>query len=121
MKDVFIVRALENLKCAEMAFENELFNASANRAYYAAFQVAIAAIYSIGIEPKIEHKTIQILFADNFFNRKKVISSKYKGYFGELQKKRNKADYQMGISKKEAAEQLKCAKEIIEIILEIIK
>ncbi|MBX3045254.1 MAG: HEPN domain-containing protein [Candidatus Kapabacteria bacterium] len=69
MKESFRNRALENIRAAEVLFEQEFFNASANRAYYAAFHAAISAILSIGIEPKIEHKPVHSIFTENYFNR----------------------------------------------------
>lgn len=80
MINLFLDRAKENLKAAELLFNDDLFNASANRAYYSAFHIAIAALYSIGIVPTIDHRTIQTLFSDNFFNRRKILPSKYKRY-----------------------------------------
>ena len=117
MKENFKNKALENIKIAEIAFDNDCFNASANRAYYAAFHAAIAAIYSIGMQPRIDHKTIQSMFSDYFFNRRKIIPSKYKGYLEDLQDKRNSADYRNGVSKKVAKEQLVFAKKIVDFII----
>jgi uncharacterized protein (UPF0332 family) len=120
MKESFINRAKENIRSAELNFENELFNASANRAYYAAFHAAIAAIYSVGIIPNIDHKIVRTLFSDNYFNRKKRLPSKYKGYLQDLQNIRSDADYKNGVSKNTAKQQLKNAKDFVEIILEVI-
>jgi uncharacterized protein (UPF0332 family) len=121
MKETFQIKAIENIKMAEFAFENDCYNASANRAYYAAFHAAIVAIVSTGIEPKIDHKIIQTVFADSFFNRRKILSSKYKSYLKDLQDIRNIADYRMlSVSKKLAKQQLEKAKEFIEIIFKVI-
>lgn len=49
METVFISKAKENIKAAELLFDNQLYNASANRAYYAAFQAAITALAATGI------------------------------------------------------------------------
>jgi hypothetical protein len=46
----FIHKARENLKAAELLFENGLYNASANRAYYAALHFAISILAKMGIE-----------------------------------------------------------------------
>jgi uncharacterized protein (UPF0332 family) len=121
MKEIFKSKALENIKIAEIAYDNSCFNASANRAYYAAFHAAIAAIYHIGIEPNIDHKVVKSLFSDNFFNRRKIIASKYKGYLKELQGKRSIADYREGVTKKDSKTQLSLAKELVEIILRVIE
>lgn len=48
MKASFLARAQENLADAEAAFEAERYNASANRAYYAAFHAAIEALEYFG-------------------------------------------------------------------------
>ena len=120
MKELFLKRAKENLLAAELLLGKELFNASANRAYYAAFHVAITAIYSIGIEPKIEHKAVHSIFIDNYFNKKKILPSKLKSYLGDLRDKRNTADYKTGINKKSAKSQLDYAKQLVTNIFEVI-
>ena len=116
MKEHFLNRALENIKAAVLLFENELYNASANRAYYSAFHIAIAAILYNGTQPIIDHRSVQSLFNDQHFNRKKVLPSKFKDYLSNLQVVRNTADYKQGIGKKIAREQLKFAKEFIETV-----
>ena len=120
MKESFILRAKENLKAAEILYENELYNASANRAYYAAFQIAIASLYTIGIIPNIDHKIVQSLFSDYYFNKRKILPSKFKRFLKDLQDKRNIADYKNGISKNISKQQLNNAKEFIELILGIL-
>jgi len=121
MKESFIERAIENIKAAELLFDNGFFNASANRAYYSAFHLAIAAIYASGIKPEIDHRTVQTLFAENYCNRRKIFPSKYKGFLPEMQRHRNNADYKDGVTKKTAKQQLKDAKEFFELIIEVIK
>ena len=80
MKESFLERARENLKIAELAFDNACYNASTNRAYYAAFHAAIAAIYAAGITPNIDHKIIRTLFSDYYFNKRKILPSRYNKY-----------------------------------------
>ena len=120
MKETFLKRAIENIESAELLFERGKFNASANRAYYAAFHIAIAAIYDVGIVPNIDHKTVHTLFSDNFFNRRKILPSKYRMYLSELQNKRNIADYKAGVSPKIAKSQLRIAIEFVNIVKEVI-
>jgi uncharacterized protein (UPF0332 family) len=121
MKEVFFELANENLKAAELLFVNNFFNASANRAYYSAFHIAIAAIFTLGITPAMDHRTVQTLFTENYCNRRKVLPSKYKGFLPEMQDRRNNADYRKGVTKKIAKQQLKDAKEFFELMSEIIK
>ncbi len=116
MKELFYQRANENLEAAKLLYENDLINASANRAYYAAFHISIAAIYHIGIIPNIDHKIVQTLFVNHFFNKKKILPSSFKRYLKDLQDNRNLADYKTGISKKNAKQQLKDAVEFVELI-----
>ena len=120
MKEIFLERAKENLVAAELLFENNLFNASTNRAYYSVLHLALAALYSIGINPEINHRTVQTLFSENFCNRRKVLPSKLRGFLPDMQDKRNNADYKSGVSKKDAKKQLNQAKEFFELILGII-
>ena len=121
MKESFKNRALENLEAAELLFDNEKYNASANRAYYAAFHIAIAALFSIGLKPTIDHKSVRALFSDYYFNRRKIINSKYKGFLSDLQDKRNHADYRFGLSKKVSKQQLLNAKEFVNLVLKVIE
>jgi len=121
MKEIFFERAKENLEAAEFLFEKGLFNASANRAYFAVFHLAIAAIFFAGIIPNIDHKIIQTLFAEHFCNKRKIVASKFKSFLFDMHKVRSYADYKCGVSKKDAKQQLKDAKEFFEIIMEVIK
>ena len=116
MKESFKNRAIENLEAAELLFENGKYNASANRAYYAAFHLAIAALYSKSIKPNIDHRSVQSLFSDLFFNKRKVFPSKYKIYLNNMQDFRNIADYKQGLSKNNSKKQLNDAKEFFTII-----
>ncbi|MBM2814148.1 MAG: hypothetical protein HW421_910 [Ignavibacteria bacterium] len=116
MIETFHQRSKENLKAAEMLFENGLYNASANRAYYAAFHIALVAVYQSGYEPKIDHKALNSIFSDLFINRRKILPSKYKSYLYEMQSIRNFTDYGSGVNKKKSKENLEKAKEFIEIL-----
>lgn len=45
----FLTKAQDNLALAKYCFENGYYDASANRAHYAAFRAAIAALAAQGI------------------------------------------------------------------------
>jgi len=51
LSDAFLVRARESLLGAESEFVNGRYNNVANRAYYACFQAAIAALVLADIRP----------------------------------------------------------------------
>ncbi|OQX23822.1 MAG: hypothetical protein BWK80_24025, partial [Desulfobacteraceae bacterium IS3] len=44
----FLSKAKENLKIAQLSFDNECYNACANRSYFASFQAAVAALAAHG-------------------------------------------------------------------------
>ncbi|HAO19809.1 MAG TPA: hypothetical protein DCQ37_04505 [Desulfobacteraceae bacterium] len=115
MKNEFILKAKENLKAAELLFENGLYNASANRSYYAALHAAVAALTTIGIKSEpISHKTTQANFSAELIQRRKVYPSRLKSYLTELQDTRNDADYRIkSVSKNLASKQLAKSKEFI--------
>jgi len=119
MKTEFLAKAKENLTVAEWSYENDHYNASANRAYYAAFQAAMAALANAGIIEKhrISHGAVQSLFVTELTRRRKIYPSHLKSYLTDLQRIRDDADYELGtVSKKKASTQLKQAKEFVETI-----
>jgi uncharacterized protein (UPF0332 family) len=111
----FILKAEENLKAAELLFENGLYNASANRAYYASLQGASAALANAGIILKqIDHKATHVNFATELIQRRKIYPSRFKSYLPDMHRVRIDADYKSEpVSKKAASEQLKMAKEFV--------
>ncbi len=123
MKNEFLIKAEENLKAAELLFENGLYNASANRAYYAALHAAVAALSDIGIKTdQISHKAAQSNFSAELIRKRKVYPGHLKSYLMELQEKRNYADYRlMSVSKKVAARQLTKSEEFVALIVKEIK
>jgi len=111
-------KAKENLKIAQLSFDRECYNACANRAYFASFQAAVAALAHNGIQSdKNEHAWVQSEFNLQLIKRKKVYHSKLRTYLLDMQDIRNKADYsEKNISKRIACKQLSWAIEMIEFI-----
>jgi len=74
LKREFLNKAQENFKAAQISFDNECYNACANRAYFAAFQAAVAALVDKGIKSeKNEHAWVQSEFNFQLIKRKKFI------------------------------------------------
>lgn len=114
----FLDKAKENLKIAQLSLDNDCYNACANRAYFASFQAAIAALADKGIRSeKNEHAWVQSEFTLQLIKRKKVYPAVLKKYLPNMQIERNVADYSKNhISRKVALKQLSHAKEMIELI-----
>jgi len=118
MKMNFAAKAIENLEAAELLFEKQKYDASANRAYYAAFHAAIAALATAEIPIEgISHEALQARFSGELIRRRKVYPAHFRSYLIELQSVRDDADYGSEfISKKAAERQLKKAKEFVRAI-----
>ncbi len=123
MKQEFLNKAEENLKIAQMSFEHECYNACANRAYFASFQAAIAALISRGAgRGKFDHKWVQAEFSEKLIKRKKIYPARLKSWLMKMQLLRNKADYEhRHVSRKDAREQLHRAKEMLGFIEKEVK
>ncbi len=77
-----------------MCFDSGLYNACANRVYYAALQAAVAALAHRGIKrDKIDHGQIQADFNAELIQRRKIYPAKLKSYLPDMQLVRNMADY----------------------------
>ncbi len=85
MENIFLDKAKENLKMAQVSFEHECYNACANRAYYAAFQAAIAALSDKGVSKgKYEHKWVQAEFSEKLIKRQKLYPGMLKSYLTKV-------------------------------------
>ncbi|NUO79898.1 HEPN domain-containing protein [candidate division KSB1 bacterium] len=118
MKSAFLGKAKANLAVAQYSLANGFFDVSASRAYYAAFQAAIAALAHHGIKnTKNAHKWVQATFNTELIKRRKIFSSKLRSYLLDMLSVRNDADYsQDALSKKEASQQLIKAEEMVAAI-----
>ncbi len=115
MESTFAAKATENIRAAETLFENGMYNASANRGYYAALHAAVAALESAGIHlDRIDHDKVQAQFNGELIRRKKLYPSRLKSHLLVLQAVRNTADYRTAlVSKKKAMRQLNRAQEYV--------
>lgn len=113
-------KANENLAAAQLCFDNDHFNACANRLYYAMFQAGIAAMVKHGLlkpDAEVGHDWLQANFAGQLIRHRKVFPAKFRSYLYEVYKARVEADYRLSsISKKVATGELKKAKEFINAI-----
>lgn len=114
----FLAKAQENLQDAERALEEGRYNASANRAYYAAFQAAIAALAQENIiHEKNPHSWVQAQFSERLIKARKYYPQKLASHLLDMQRIRDNADYKpMMTSKKTAKEQIHLSKEFLSFI-----
>ncbi len=114
----FFHKAKENLNASQLLFDSGLYNACANRAYYASLQAALASLEANGIKrDRIDHGIVQADFAQWLIKRKKVYPNKFKSYLSDMQAVRDQADYSVkNVSRKLASVQLFQASEFIGII-----
>jgi len=118
MESTFADKASENLRAANLLFEQEMYNASANRAYYAALQAAVAALEKAGIRfDRINHETVQARFNTELIRRRKTCPGRFRSHLSDLQLARNVADYgSRNLSNKLAKRQLNRAEEFVEAL-----
>jgi len=123
--DVFTRKALASLAGAESEFAAGRYDNAANRAYYACFQAAVAALRRAGIGPSREragqwsHAAIQAQFAGRLINRRKVYPSDLRDVLSNLFAQRQAADYgDRALNDTETARSPRQARRFVTIVLD---
>jgi len=112
MQREILKKAQDNLSLAKYCLEQGLYDASANRAYYAA--LAQQGI----VNDKNDHKWVQAAFSGELIHRRKIYQSRLKSYLGDMLIIRNRADYSKdSVSKKRAAQQFAHAEDFVRTIV----
>lgn len=98
VSDAFLSKARESLEGATSELVNGRYNNAANRAYYACFQAAIAALDLAGIRPSGErgewsHGFVQGQFAGQLVNRRKRYPAALRDALIQTLRVRELADY----------------------------
>jgi uncharacterized protein (UPF0332 family) len=116
----FWAKALENIDSAASELTNRRYNASANRAYYAAFHAGIVALMREGIRPsgpQWGHGFVQAQFAGELVTRRKAYPAGLRDALPRLAELRERADYGLThVSQVQAQRALRRAQEFIEAI-----
>jgi len=95
---VYLWKALASLSGAELELANDFFNNAVNRAYYACYQAAVAALVAEGVTPDLEnfwpHDVVHAQFAQLLVDTRgrypRTLRTTLKAVFDE----RLKADYE---------------------------
>ena len=96
----YLTKAHQNLAVADLALESGHYDACSSRAYYAAFQAAVAALWTEGIRPPREqnrtlsHKAVQAERSGRLIHRRKLYPPELRRSLQLLYEVRLDADYQ---------------------------
>jgi uncharacterized protein (UPF0332 family) len=93
---LFLSKARESLASAEADLKGGRFNSAANRAYYATFQAAVAALIEQGVAPRgasWDHKFVISEFSGKLVRRRKLMAAQFVGVLDSLLTARLRADY----------------------------
>lgn len=116
----YLDKALESLAGAQSEYDEARYNNSANRAYYAAFQAAIAALLIESIRSDGEqwpHTFVQAEFSGRLIGRRHRYPSSLQNTLAELETLRLRADYRSArISEPVARRGLRRCREFVEAI-----
>ncbi len=84
-------RAFETMREAETMIENQFWNASVNRIYYACFYAVSALLLKKGVESST-HKGLRQMFGLHFV-QSGIVSKEYGKFFSDLFDRRQTGDY----------------------------
>ena len=119
---IFLEKARESLIGAESEFLNERFNNSVNRAYYACFQAAIAALQKAGIQARSDewgHDYVQSQFNGALINRRHLYPTELRNILVRNYALRVRADYAEDVvSRTETERALRRARLFVTTIVE---
>jgi uncharacterized protein (UPF0332 family) len=120
----FKEKARQNLTVAEWCYQQGHYDACCNRAYYAMYHAAIAALANEGVIPShshLDHGWVQSQFVTYFCKRHKIFPS-LRSYLTDAQTRRNQADYRPELlNRRKAKQQLDWASAFVVPVLRRIK
>ena len=113
----YLAKARESLASAEADLAAGRFNSVANRAYYAAFQAAVAMLVAEGVQARgssWEHKFVLAQFSVTLVRRRKLFPGEFRHVMQAMMDLRLKADYQEGwVTRNEANRMVRSASTIV--------
>jgi uncharacterized protein (UPF0332 family) len=119
----FLARAKESLDGAVSEYANGRYNTIANRAYYACFQAAVAALMRDGITPpdrgnRWGHEFVQARFVGDLVNRRKLYPASMQETLYRSMELRHAADYKTErVSAIQASRSATRAREFVDTVL----
>jgi uncharacterized protein (UPF0332 family) len=115
---VYLTKAQKSLVGAELEFAHELYNNTVNRAYYACYQAAVAALTAEGLAPPMpnywSHDFVQVEFPARLVDERQRYAPALRCTLKSIFDERLKADYEPEIiGASAAAEALHQAQEFV--------
>jgi len=120
----YLAKAAESLAGAEREYAASAYNNCANRAYYACFQAAVAALIRLGIGPsprdgQWRHDAVKAQFNEQAIKRRKLYASDLKTTFDAAAHLRAAADYdESPVAEIQAARVLRRAQAFVAAVAE---
>ena len=107
-------RAQVSLRAAELCLAQGLLDSAVNRAYFAMFQAAVAALEHRGIRRREwTHKGVH----SDFVRRRKLVPASFAGALPSVMQLRHIADYQQpGVSQVQAERAVRRAREFVTLL-----
>jgi uncharacterized protein (UPF0332 family) len=120
--DLFLAKALECLTGAESELANGRYNNCANRAYYACYQAAVAALHRAGVRPpgggdEWSHSFVAAQFDGVLINRRKLFAADLRNAVARNHLVRLRADYEdASVSQTEASRAVRRTRDIVQAV-----
>lgn len=120
--DAFLARARESLDGAAGELGAGRYNNAANRAYYACFQAAVAALDHSGLRPspsadRWSHAAVQAQFVGQLVNRRKLYPAQFRDLLNQVRRVREQGDYSsQPVSESQAARALARARGFVDAV-----
>ncbi len=120
---LYLAKAEESLAGAASELASSRFNNTANRAYYACFQAAVAALVEAGVRPGASrqwgHEYVQAEFIGRLINRQKRYLAEFRFALAQGVRLRHEADYDVRqVSESEARRAVQRAERFARIVRE---
>lgn len=116
----YLAKAQQSLLGAESEFQHKRFDNATNRAYYACFQAAVAALIEASVPVEtgkrgiISHQAVQSRFSGLLIKRRKLYPSSLRNVLQELLYERIIADYRTSlVSSRRAQRALRLCKRFV--------
>ncbi len=118
-------KADQDMRAAELCFEQTLYDVCVSRCYYAMFHIAIAALIQHGIPPckgAWGHDYVQAQVAEQLIKRRKVLPLALARELSDAMDERHDADYGTTFTSGKVAERrLRKARSFVNAIKEVLE